>query len=59
MGTNEKINNVETTPKYWDCECKHNFIHPKRQRWCEICKALAEEQPDSRINEVLMFGFPL
>lgn len=52
-------NEIETTEKYWDCECKDNFIHPKEQTKCNICGAVAEEQPDSRINEVLMYGFPL
>ena len=27
---------VETTDKYWDCECEHNYIHPKsRKHWRE------------------------
>lgn len=59
METNEETNDVKTTEKYWDCECKDNFIHPKTQNKCNICGAVAEEQPDSRVNEVLMFGFPL
>ncbi len=59
MEHKQKKNDVETTEKYWDCECKDNFIHPKIQNQCGICGALAEEQPDSRINEVVMFGFPL
>lgn len=59
METNERTDDVKTTEKYWDCECKNNFIHPKVQAKCNICGALAEEQPDSRENEVLMFGFPL
>lgn len=59
METDEKINDVITTEKYWDCECEHNFIRPKTQNRCDICGAEAEEQPDSRVNEVLMFGLPL
>lgn len=59
METNEKTDDVKTTEKYWDCECEKNFIHPKTQSRCDICGALEEEQPDSRINEVLTFGFPL
>ena len=54
-----EINKIETTEKYWDCECKDNFIHPKAQIQCNICGATAEEQPDSRVNEVLMYRFPL
>jgi len=59
MGKDKIINDVRTTEKYWDCECEHNFIHPKTQSKCSICGALAEEQPDSRINEVLMLGLPI
>ena len=60
METNKiKINEIETTEKYWDCECENNFIHSKTQTQCNICGATAEEQPDSRVNEVLMQGLPL
>lgn len=52
-------NEIKTTEKYWDCECIDNFIHPKSQKECSICGAIAGEQPDSRINEVVMQGFPL
>lgn len=59
MKINEKITEIKTTEEYWDCECKDNFIHHKTQTQCNICGATAEEQPDSRINEVTLFGFPL
>lgn len=59
METNERTDDVKTTEKCWDCECKDNFIHPKAQVKCNICGAVAEEQPDSMINEVVMFGFHL
>lgn len=55
----DKIIEIKATEKYWDCECDNNFIHPKIQIKCNICGAIAEEQPDSRINEVLSQGFPL
>ena len=57
--TKIKMNEIETTEKYWDCECKDNFIHPKTQNQCTICGATAEEQPDSRVDEVLMQGLSL
>jgi hypothetical protein len=53
------IDEINTTEKYWDCECKDNFIHPKIQPRCYICGAIEEEQPDSRINEVLAQGLSL
>ncbi len=49
---------IQTTEKYWDCECEHNFIHSKTQTMCHICGAVADDQPDSRINEVLAQGLP-
>jgi hypothetical protein len=48
---------ILTTDKYWDCECLANFIHPKSQKKCDKCGAVEEEQPDSRVNEVLAEGF--
>lgn len=50
---------VKTTEKYWDCECEDNFVHPKTQKTCPICGTNSDEQPDSRVDEVLKFGFPL
>lgn len=50
---------VGTTEKYWDCECGDNYIHPKTQKVCFKCNAVAAEQPDSRIKEVLGHGLPL
>lgn len=50
---------AETTERYWDCECKNNYIHPKTQTVCPVCGTAAEAQPDSRINEVLLRGLPL
>lgn len=48
---------ILTTEKYWDCECLKDFIHPKSQDRCDGCGVTAEEQPDSRVNEVLAEGF--
>lgn len=50
---------VETTEKYWDCECEKNYIHPKSQKVCFICNTVATDQPDSRVEEVLAQGLPL
>ena|SRR5271157_1155882 len=43
---------IETTEKYWDCECDRNYIHPKTEEVCLLCGAHREEQPDSHTNEV-------
>ena len=45
-------NDVETTPDYWDCECKENYIHKKEFPSCGVCGAKRDEQPDSRTVEV-------
>lgn len=59
QGSQQCPNSIQTTEKYWDCECEKDYIHPKTQDKCTICGALAEEQPDSRVNEVLEQGFPI
>ena len=47
---------IKTTEKYWDCECKHLFIHPKKQKECKRCGVRQEDQPDSRVDEVKKFN---
>ena len=47
------MDDVKTTEDYWDCECENDYIHPKGVVWCNKCKAFAEDQPDSRVSEVL------
>jgi len=44
---------IKTNPNYWDCECKHNYIHLKSETKCIHCGALANDQPDSRQNEII------
>ena len=44
---------MPTDPRYWDCECKANYMHPKSEPSCPECNTRAEDQPDSRINELL------
>lgn len=41
-----------TTPDFWDCECEHNYIHPKTKESCPLCKTHKDDQPDSRADEV-------
>ena len=44
----------QTTDDYWDCECEHNYIHKKTDRTiCALCGTLEEDQPDSRMGEVI------
>jgi len=46
---------VETTEKFWDCECDIDFIHPKIEINCSKCGAIADDQPDSRVMEVAVY----
>lgn len=50
---------IVLTPKYWDCECAENYIHPRSVSSCAICKSRRSEQPQSRVNEVVAHGLPL
>jgi hypothetical protein len=43
---------IETTDEYWDCECEHNYIHPKAEEVCKVCGSSREDSPDSRLAEV-------
>ena len=45
---------IRTTPKYWDCECKDMYIRSATQSACGACGAVREEQPDSRVEEVVV-----
>lgn len=50
--TTEKIGNITTTPEYWDCECRNNYIHPITEKSCPLCGAISDNQPDSIVSEV-------
>lgn len=43
----------QATSLFWDCECKDNYIHRVTDNVCIRCGAVRDEQPDSRVNEVL------
>ena len=50
---------IKTHNDYWDCECKNNYIHFKKDRLvCPVCKAEEDDgQPDSRVNELMEENF--
>ncbi len=52
---------IKLNENYWDCECKENYIHKKSEEThCIKCGAYANDQPDSRENEVMaLLGQPL
>jgi len=49
----EQVGDILMTDQYWDCECRKNYIHPASENVCTVCHARREEQPDSRVTEVL------
>jgi hypothetical protein len=51
----DKPMNIYTTEEYWDCECQDSepYIHPKSENTCLKCGSYSEDQPDSRVGEVL------
>ena len=46
---------MKTNPNFWDCECEHDYIHPKSEQYCSICDSWEDEQPDSRENELELY----
>jgi hypothetical protein len=39
---------------YWDCECENDFIHDSTTDKCSICNVDREDQPLSRLGEVII-----
>jgi hypothetical protein len=46
------ITDVQTTPLFWDCECKENYIHNCNDAVCNNCGCKRDDSPDSRPNEI-------
>lgn len=44
---------IELDIRYWDCECGVNFQHPMTEPICRVCGAAADEQPNSRVLELM------
>jgi len=53
----ESMDDIQLTDEYWDCECEKDYIHLRLQESCPVCKAESEDQPDSRVQEVIKNGF--
>lgn len=47
-----------TTEAYWDCECETNHIRYCGHPYCARCGAHRQDQPDSRLREVLLSLLP-
>ena len=44
----------KTSDQFWDCECTYNYIHHNSEQLCMICTCAREDQPPSRLREVLL-----
>ena len=47
-----RVDDHGMTPDFWDCECKHDFIHPKTQESCPECGVFQDDRPDSHYLQV-------
>lgn len=45
---------VVTTNLFWDCTCEHRFIQSKSVQRCPFCGDEALNNPDSRIDEIVL-----
>ena len=55
----EIMRDLQLTDEYWDCECQKDYIHFRSRKFCPVCKKMREDQPNSRVSEVLEQGFVL
>jgi len=46
-----------TVSEFWDCECTEEYIQHKSMRICLACSTTQNDQPDSRLDEVIVFLF--
>lgn len=46
---------LATCNDFRDCECAHDHIKPEREESCDCCESFADDQPDSRLEEVLSY----
>jgi hypothetical protein len=50
----EVIGDITLATRYWDCECKENYIHPNKQKVCFDCNTVQSDgRPNSHADEVL------
>ena len=57
----KELISIILTSLYWDCECENDYIHSSSgdDNYCPNCGTYREDQPDSRIDEVIAAGLPL
>lgn len=50
---------MELLDDFWDCECDSGYIHHRDETVCLRCLAERDEQPNTRLNELLGTVQPL
>lgn len=48
---------MKTDPRFWDCECPENYIHPKSEASCLECNANSDDQPDTMIADLYRIDY--
>jgi hypothetical protein len=43
----------DTTPNYWECDCKDKYIHTQGSRYCHDCCSRESDSADARISDVV------
>ena len=46
----------DTTIYFWDCSCDDFYIHPHYEKTCPDCTDNRDENPDSRVDEVIKYA---
>lgn len=44
---------VQTTTRFWDCDCGTDYIHKADEPFCLRCGACTEASPDASLEEVV------
>lgn len=43
---------IETSEKYWNCNCRDNYVQTKAIHTCPCCQANQDNQPHSMLREI-------
>lgn len=46
-------NTCVTTPNYWECDCKDNYLNSSQTGYCHECQSDSDKCPDARISDVV------
>ncbi len=46
------VGDIIIDERFWDCECKKDYIHSKIWTACPTCGISVEDMPDARATEI-------